>query len=107
MLGVSMVLVLSSWLWAMIALRSVKPTIVFHWVTDGGTSRITQIVLTKDIPEYLGLVGGSAFLLVLINGWIALLFEERHWFWGKFLAGATIVIAALIFIGFIAIIRIN
>ncbi len=103
----AILLVFSGSLWAIVALHSLSPSIILHWVNDEDVSPITQIVLTKDIPLYLGVIGASALLMVIVNGWLALLFEERHQFWGKFLAGVTLLFAALIFIGFVAIIAVN
>ncbi len=107
MIALAGILIISGWLWALVALKGIEPSIILHWVTEEKVSRITQFVPTEDIPLHLSVIGASGLLMVLVNGWLALLFEERHWFWGKFLAGATLLLGALIFIGFVAIISVN
>lgn len=56
---------------------------------------------------YLVLIFISGIVMFLINFILAKKFEERDFFWGKFIAFVNFFICLLIFIYFIAIINVN
>ena len=97
-------LVAAGWAWACVALRDTSPYIIAHWNSD---LDITQAVIGQDIPAFLAGIGGTGLFFVLVNWLLALELERRDRFWGKLVAGATAAVAALIFIGFAAIIAVN
>ena len=98
--SVSLALAVGGWLWAHIYLGSVGQPLIIHFNSSSG---ITQVGETRDL---IG-IGIFAVLAVMVNFFIAMSLEERDWFWGKLLAAATVGFAALIFIGFAAIISVN
>jgi hypothetical protein len=100
LLAASAVLVVGGWLWAYFALRHISQPLVVRF---NNLTRITQIGSVSDLVP----IGAFGVLLVFVNGLIAITVERRDWFWGRFYAAATFVLAGLIFIGFAAIIAVN
>jgi hypothetical protein len=97
LLVASLAFVLGGWIWAYLSLRGATQPLILRFSNLTG---ITQIGSADHLIP-MGLFGVS---LVLVNGLIALTIEARDWFWGKFYAAATLVLAILIFIGFAAVI---
>lgn len=98
--GVSFVLVAGGWLWAWLYLREIDQTLILHFNDRVGINLVGK-------PGDLAGFGVLALIAVVINSILALALEERDWFLGKLLAAATLAFAALIFIGFAAIISVN
>jgi hypothetical protein len=86
--------------WAYVALHGVPTPLILHFNNLRG---INQVGSVGDLSQ-IGIVG---LLIVSINTAIALELETRNRFWGKFVAALTLFLAALLFIGFAAIINVN
>jgi hypothetical protein len=100
--GVALVFVLGGFLWAVIALMPIAhsiPLILRFNDVDGITNvgGMGQII-------FMGFFG---VLVVGMNYAIALEFDVRRPFFGKFLAGMTLAFAVLLFLAFAAIISVN
>lgn len=98
--GLSLSLVAGGWLWAWLYLRKIEQTLILHF------NSLSGINLVGGVRELAGF-GILALVVVAVNFVLALALEERDWFLGKLLAAATLAFAALIFIGFAAIISVN
>lgn len=98
--AVSFSLAAGGWLWAWLALRKTEQTLILHFNNRAG------INLVGKVGDLTG-VGVLALVVVAVNFFLALALEDRGWFLGKLLATATLAFAALIFIGFAAIISVN
>jgi hypothetical protein len=102
--GASVLVIVSGWLRAHLALSGTKLPIIFHWT---GLEGITQIVLPGEVAVTLGGIAGTGVVMVLVNSLLALELAEREVFWWKVLTFGTATLAALIFIAFTAIIAVN
>jgi len=98
--GASFVLVFGGWLWAVLALRHISQPLILHFNSYVGINQIGDI---RDLTA----VGFIGVLAVIMNFFIGLELDARDRLWGKMLAAATFFLAALIFIGFAAIINVN
>ena len=96
----SLALVLSGWLWAYFSLRSLPSPYIIRFVSNIG---VTQLGDLQDIAA----VGAVAVVSVLLNFMLAFELETRSKFLAKLLVFSTLTFAALIFIGFAAIISVN
>lgn len=92
-------LVLTGWIWAWVRLRS-QGSLTIHFNDFVGINRVGSVA---DLHTF-GLLG---LIMVAADGLIALAFEERDWFLGKFTAFAGLALGVLIFIGFMVIMSIN
>ncbi|MDP2598732.1 MAG: hypothetical protein Q8P49_02790 [Candidatus Liptonbacteria bacterium] len=86
--------------WAYAALKNARGTLILHFNNVDG---IDQIGGVGEL-ERIGITG---LVVVVLNFFIATELEARDGFLGKLLAGATLFFAALLFIGFAAIISVN
>ena len=95
----SFTFVIAGWIWSWARLRG-EEALTLHF------SSYTGINNTGDIGSLhaFGLLG---LIILSLNLLIAMSLEERDWFLGKFTASASLVIAALIFIGFMVIMNVN
>jgi len=98
--ALSFILVASGTVWVYVALRGIRGPLILHFSNLFG---IDQIGALWDLLK-MGMLG---IVIVLVNFVIALELEEQDWFLGKLLAGATVFLGLLIFIGFAAIISVN
>lgn len=96
----SLALVLSGWLWAYFSLKNLPSPYILRFVSNLG---VTQLGDIKDISA----VGVVAVISVLLNFMIAFELETKAKFLAKLLSFSTLTFAALIFIGFAAIISVN
>ena len=96
----SLFLVAGGWLWTYFSFRNADQPLILHFNSLIG---INQVGSLRDLVP----VGAFSLAIVALNFFIALELEERDWFLGKFLAVGTFAFAALIFIGFAAIISVN
>lgn len=92
-------LISTAWLWAWLELNDQASQLVVHFNNAG----LVQI----GTLTYLHRAAATGIIVVALNFWIALELEERDRFWGAFVAGATLLFAVLLFIGFAAIINAN
>ncbi|MBI2033772.1 MAG: hypothetical protein HYT13_01600 [Candidatus Liptonbacteria bacterium] len=96
----SLTLVLSGWLWAYFSLRNLPPPYILRFVSNLG---VTQLGDLQDIAA----AGAVAMISVLLNFILAFELETKAKFLAKLLTFSTLTFAALIFIGFAAIISVN
>ena len=87
-------------LWASFAMRGSSGPLILHFDNISGITVIGNFVT-------LLLFGATGIIISVLNFFIALEFEARDWFWGKLMAAATLVLAFLIFVGFMSIIAVN
>jgi hypothetical protein len=95
-------LVVGGWIWAYVALHKLTadtPLILHFDDLEGITA-----VGTFGTIMFMGILGTVA---VVMNFLIALELEARDRFLGKLIAAITFIFAALLFIGFVAIISVN
>jgi len=97
---VSLLLIAGGWLWVWAVLRKSGQPLILHFNNLAG---INQVGSLRDLVP----IGVFSLALVIISFFIGLDLEEKDWFLGKLLAGATFTMSALIFIGFAAIISVN
>ncbi len=96
----SLALVLSGWLWAYFSLSSLPPPYILRFVGNVG---VTQLGDFWDLSA----AGAVAVTAVLLNFILAFELETKAKFLAKLLTFSTLTFAALIFIGFAAIISVN
>ncbi len=96
----SLILVAGGTVWAYASLRNVSGPLILHFNNLSGINQI------GDAGELVW-IGATGILMVLVNFIIATELEARDWFLGKLLAGGTLLLAILLFIGFAAIISVN
>lgn len=93
--------VVGGFFWAYGALRNVgREPLILHFNDLGGITAVggfSNILL-------MGILGA---LMVVINFFVALALEERDGVLGKIMASMTLVIAILLFMGFVAILNVN
>ncbi len=97
---VSLLLVAGGWLWCYLVFRKTDQPLILHFNNLVG---IDQVGGLGDLVP----VGLFALVLTGLGSLLALELEEKDWFLGKFTAVAVFGFAALIFIGFAAIISVN
>jgi len=95
----STLLVLGGWLWAFFSLRRIDTPLIIHFSSRG----IDRIGGMGD----LFVMGMFGLLIILINFMLAREAEKRDWFWGKVIAGTTLLFALLLFLAFSVIIDVN
>lgn len=100
MFAVSGACVAASWLWAYVALNSIRQPLIIHFNSESGINKIGTL---WDLSQ----VSVMAAVIVAVNTLVGLELEKRSAFWGKFTAAATLFFAVLIFIGFAVIIGAN
>ncbi len=98
--ALSGLLLIGGWLWAIFVFAGRSQAVVVQW------NSIQGIISIGDI-SHIAFMAISGLVMVGVNFALALILEERDWFWGKFVAAATLSISILIFIGFAAIISVN
>lgn len=86
--------------WAYGALRSINQPLILHFNSYVGINQV------GGLGELLG-VATLAMVAVLLNFFLAANAREHDVFLARFISATTIVFAALIFIGFAAIISVN
>ena len=97
----SLIFVLGGFIWALAMLsRASQALLILHFNDLSGITALGSVGKVMRVG-ILGLV------VVGMNTAIAFEFEQRRSFLGKFLAGATLLFAALLFIAFAAIIKAN
>ncbi len=96
----SLALVLSGWLWAYFSLRNLPSPYILRFVSNLG---VTQLGDLRDLSAF----GAVAVISVLLNFILAFELETKAKFLAKLLTFSTLTFAALIFIGFAAIISVN
>jgi hypothetical protein len=97
----ALTLVLGGWLWAHYALRGItNGPLILHFDDIQGITAVGDL----STITFMGALGTT---VVLMNFFIALEFDGRDRFLGKMAAGVTFVFAVLLFIGFVAIIKVN
>lgn len=97
----SMLLVLGGSIWAYAAILSNgSAPYILHFDDVNG---ITAVGGVWNLV-FMGVLG---ILIVLLNFFLALELEARDKILGKMVAGLTLVIAILLFIGFVAILSVN
>lgn len=98
--ALSFALIGGAMLWSFIALKDISQPLIVSYglgvVNKAGGS-----------VWHLLAFGFSTLIALGFNFAISLLFEERDWFWGKFIAAGSLFLSLLIFIGFAAIISVN
>ncbi len=98
--GIAMVLAISAAVLPYIALRSISTPLVIHFSDATGIDRVGSV---WEIVE-IGMLG---IVIVAVNSAVVFELEKRKLIWAKFLALATLLLAALIFAGVLAIISVN
>jgi hypothetical protein len=99
--AVALCFVLGGSLWAYFALSALgSGPVILHFNDIDGITSIGGL----GVIIFMGIFG---VLVTLMNFAIALEFEERDPFFGKFLASLTLVFAVLLFIAFVAILSVN
>ncbi|MEY4731627.1 MAG: hypothetical protein RL681_573 [Candidatus Parcubacteria bacterium] len=101
---VSSLFVITGWMWAYAVLAPLGQSIIVSWSADTG---IVRTVPADEFPSFLAGIGGTALLMVVVNAILAIELERRDRSWGKLVAFATALFAALIFTAFTAIISVN
>lgn len=96
----SLLAVLSGWIWAYFALRSVSGPLILQYQSALG---INQVGYAGELAR----VGVFGFLVVAVNFLISTQLEERVPFWGGVASFMTVFLGILIFIYFAAIISVN
>ncbi len=96
----SLLLSACGWVWSFFALRDTGQPLILHFNNLAG---IDQVGGLSDLVP----VGLFGLALTALGSVLALELEEKDWFLGKFTAAAVFGFAALIFIGFAAIISVN
>ena len=97
----SFLFVLGGSLWADLALRGVaNAPLILHFNDIDGITSVGSLATII----FIGLLG---LAIVIMNFFIALEFDARDRFLGKFTAVLTLIFAILLFIAFAAIINVN
>ncbi len=96
----SLAFVVGGWAWSYEALNGIHEPLIIHFNNLRGINQV------GDVGD-LGKLGVFGVIVVMINVMLALELDHRDRFWGKFLASLTLLLAALLFIGFAAIINVN
>ena len=96
----SVLLVLIAWGWAYNALRGISQPLIIHFTKATGITQIGHF-------SFLSGVAVASLVGICVNIALAYALEERNGFLAKFIAGATLFLAILIFVGFAAIISVN
>jgi len=98
--AVSLLLILSSWLWAYFSLHQIKEPLVIHFTPLGGISQIGRLGDLSGIAAF-------GVIVLAVNFWLSINMEKRDLIWGKVIMAATAFTSLLIFTGFAAIIGAN
>lgn len=97
---VSAIFVLAGFVRAMITLQKIGSPFIVHFNDMQGITSVSGI----GVILFAGIFG---IAVVLLNGSIALEFEEQNTFFGRLIAALTLVFAVLLFIAFTAILSVN
>ena len=98
---VSILLVLGGFFWAYALMRGLGTgPFILHFNDMTGITGVGGL----GTIVFMGIFG---FVVTVMNGCIALEFESRSSFFGKFIAAITLIFATLLFIGFVAILSVN
>lgn len=100
----SALLVGLGWIWAHTTLVPIGQSIIVLWNADSG---ILRTVPAPEAAAFLAGIGGTALLMVIVNGALAIELERRDRIGGKLMALATGAFAGLIFIAFAAMMAVN
>jgi hypothetical protein len=98
--GVALLFVLGGFFWTYFSLRATGGPFILHFNDIGGITSVGGL----GSLVFMGVFG---VIVVLMNFAIALEFDSKDKFFGKFLAATTLVFAVLLFIAFIAILSVN
>jgi hypothetical protein len=98
--SLSLILVVGGGLWAWGALRHISQPLILHFNDKVG---INQTGTVFDLLK----VSAVGLVATLVNTLISAALVEREKFFSFFVAGGTLLINILIFIGFAAIISVN
>jgi hypothetical protein len=100
LIAASAAFVLGGFIWAMLALEKATGPLILHFNDLAGIAAVGGIGT---------IVFGGVFgiVVVIVNGFIAIEFEERNPLFGKLIAILTLVFAVLLFIAFAAILSVN
>lgn len=96
----SFILVFGGTIWAYVTLHASSQPLILRFSEYAG---ITKIGTITDVIGF----GVFGLFLVAFNFFLAINLQEREWFLGKLLTGATFFVAVLIFITISAIISVN
>lgn len=102
--AVSFLVIATGWAWAHTVLVPLSQSIIVLWSPEGG---ILRTVPADEFPSFLGGIGSTALLMVIVNAALAVELERRDRSWGKLVALGTGAFAVLIFIAFTAMIGVN
>jgi uncharacterized membrane protein YidH (DUF202 family) len=92
---------IGGFVWAILELRGITGNpLILHFNDVDGITRVGGL----DNIIFIGIL---EFVIIGMNSFIAMEFDARDHFFGKFLAGVTLIFAILLFIGFAAIINVN
>ena len=100
LLAAAAVFIIAGFIWALVSLEKVIGPLVLHF------NDLQGITATGNIGTII-FGGALGVVVVLMNGCLALEFEERNPFLGKLIAVLTLVFAILLFIAFAAILSVN
>ncbi len=99
--AIAMVFILGGCVWSLSALGGVTGNpLILHWNETDGIKRVGGVGM-------VAFMGGFGALAALMNFFIAIEFDARGRFLGKWLAAMTLAFAVLLFIAFAAIINVN
>jgi len=96
----SIVLAVTGFIWAMVALGRAQGPFIVHF---NDLQRITAIG-SVGVIVFMGIFG---IVAILLNGFLALEFQGRNQFLGALTAALTLAFAILLFIAFAAILSVN
>ncbi len=101
---VSALFIALGWAWAHTTLVPIGQPIIVLWNAGEG---ILRTVPANETATFLAGIGGTALLMAIANGLLAVELERRDRIGGKLVALATSAFAGLIFIAFTAMISVN
>jgi hypothetical protein len=100
LIAASAAFVFAGFLWAIIFFGRTSGPFILHFNDLAGITMVGKM----GIIVFAGIFG---IAVVLLNGVLALEFDERNLFFGKLAAVLTLVFAILLFIAFAAILSVN
>lgn len=99
-MGASLLLVLGGALWSWLTLRGIKEPLIIHFSSYTG---INQIGSLSDLLA----ISVTAAIIIFLNAAVGWELEHRHKPLARMVGLTTLFLAALLFIGFVAIISVN